>query len=125
MARNWALNTVRIFVTDIQKAKQFYCETLGWVPRADGTDQGFLLFDVGSIALVVETINPENQEQRDLVGRFTGVSFTVEDMNSTYQALLSKGVEFVTRPQQQPWGGVIASFLDCDRNGITLVSGVA
>ncbi|MBE9032932.1 VOC family protein [filamentous cyanobacterium LEGE 11480] len=124
MTRNWPLNAVRIFVTDIRQAQDFYCNTLGWEATAIEPSGSFLLFKVGGVDLVVENVKGDIQAEQNLVGRFTGVSFTVEDIQATYEALSAKGVEFVQTPEKQAWGGTIASFVDHDRNGITLVSGV-
>lgn len=125
MSQNWPLNAVRIFVTDISKAKDFYCDILGWQPTAIEPSGSFLLFKVGDVDLVVENVKGDIQAEQNLVGRFTGVSFTVDDIQATYQTLTDKGVEFVQKPEKQAWGGTIASFVDTDRNGITLVAGVA
>jgi predicted enzyme related to lactoylglutathione lyase len=123
MTQNWPLNAVRIFVTDIPKAKAFYCDTLGWESIAIEPEK-FLLFKVGNVDLVVESVKGDIQAEQTLVGRFTGVSFTVADLDATYAALSAKGVEFVQKPEKQSWGGTIASFVDGDRNGITLVAGL-
>ncbi|MBD2325988.1 VOC family protein [Alkalinema sp. FACHB-956] len=122
MAQNWSLNAVRVFVSDIENAKIFYCDMLGWVPKEDGRANGFLLFDVGAVQLVVETVDVEAQQAWKLAGRFTGVSFEVEDVRALYESLVRKGVEFVSKPEAKDWGGVVASFVDPDRNGITIFS---
>lgn len=123
MTQNWPLNAVRIFVTDIPQAQAFYCEKLGWEPTAIEPGK-FLLFKVGNVDLVVECVKGDIQAEQTLVGRFTGVSFSVADLAAIYASLSAKGVEFVQKPEKQPWGGTIASFVDGDRNGITLVEGV-
>jgi catechol 2,3-dioxygenase-like lactoylglutathione lyase family enzyme len=120
----WMLNTVRLFVSDINRAKEFYCDRLGMPLKADGRDCGFLLFDIGGVSLVVETVTDVEEAQK-LVGRFAGFSFGVEDAIATYNELVAKGVEFMGAPQHQDWGGTTVSLLDPDRNSLTLVSGVA
>jgi catechol 2,3-dioxygenase-like lactoylglutathione lyase family enzyme len=102
----WMLNTVRLFVTDIERAKQFYCDLLEMPLKADGRENGFLLFDLGSVSLA-------------------GLSCSVEDVNKVYGDLATRGVEFMGKPQVQPWGGTTVSLLDPDRNGLSLVSGIA
>lgn len=124
MTQNWPLNAVRIFVTDIEKAKAFYCDILGWTATAIEPQGKFLLFKVGNVDLVVENVKGDIEAEQNLVGRFTGVSFTVKDIQDTYEALSSQGVEFIQKPEKQDWGGTIASFVDHDRNGLTLVSGI-
>ncbi|NJR37957.1 MAG: glyoxalase/bleomycin resistance/dioxygenase family protein [Leptolyngbyaceae cyanobacterium CSU_1_4] len=119
----WMLNTVRLFVTDIERAKQFYCDLLEMPLKADGSDNGFLLFDLGSVSLVVEKISEGSEAE--LVGRFAGLSFSVEDVHKVYGDLATRGVEFMGEPQVQPWGGTTVSLLDPDQNGLSLVSGLA
>jgi catechol 2,3-dioxygenase-like lactoylglutathione lyase family enzyme len=119
----WMLNTVRLFVTDIERAKQFYCDLLEMPLKADGRENGFLLFDLGSVSLVVEKATEGSEN--DLVGRFAGLSFSVEDVNKVYRDLATRGVEFMGKPQVQPWGGTTVSLLDPDHNGLSLVSGIA
>jgi catechol 2,3-dioxygenase-like lactoylglutathione lyase family enzyme len=123
MVATWALDAVRLFVTDIERAKEFYCDKLGMPLKDDGRTNGFLLFDFGKIQLVVETVG-QGQEQ-SLVGRYAGLSFTVDNVQTVYEDLKTKGVEFMGEPSKQPWGGTTVSFLDPDRNGLSFVSGLA
>ncbi|MCU0570598.1 MAG: VOC family protein [Oculatellaceae cyanobacterium Prado106] len=117
----WTLSAVRLFVTDIEKAKQFYCDQLEMPLKQDGRSDGFLLFDLGTISVVVEAIANPNQEA-DLVGRFVGITFNVPDVQSLYDSLRAKGIEFMGTPQLQPWGGTTVSILDPDKNAISFVS---
>jgi predicted enzyme related to lactoylglutathione lyase len=56
-----------------------------------------------------------------LLGRFPGVSLAVADIDATYRALRSRGVEFLEPPAVMPWGGVLAHLRDPDGNVVTLV----
>jgi len=49
------------------------------------------------------------------------VSLTVDDVARTYEELAKRGVDFVSPPAKQPWGGVIAHFRDPDGNVLTLL----
>jgi predicted enzyme related to lactoylglutathione lyase len=55
------------------------------------------------------------------VGRFTGLSFSVPDIQSKYAELLSKGVTFSGAPEAQAWGGTLATFTDPAGNALQLV----
>lgn len=57
----------------------------------------------------------------DLVGRFTGLSFTVADMQSKYAEMLANGVTFAGQPERQVWGGILATFKDPAGNELQLV----
>ena len=47
------LNTARVFVRDIDAAKQFYSSKLGLPLKADGSQYGYCVFKAGSTELVV------------------------------------------------------------------------
>jgi len=42
------LNTARVFVRDIETAKQFYAGKLGLANKADGSQYGYCVFKAGS-----------------------------------------------------------------------------
>ena len=43
------------------------------------------------------------------------------DIQSTYRELKEKGVEFVSTPEQQEWGGWLVDFKDTTGNTLTFV----
>jgi len=47
---------------------------------------------------------------------------TVDDVDKAYKNLKTKGVNFVTEPKDQYWGGRTATFVDPDENMFILVS---
>ena len=55
------------------------------------------------------------------MGRFTGLSFPVEDIHAKYRQLSAAGVEFSGEPERQYWGGWLATFKDPSGNGLQLV----
>lgn len=109
---------VRVFVRDLDRCVDFYGAFLGAGPTALGG--GWAVFDVGC-DLVVESVAESDEEHRGLVGRFTGVSFVVEDVAATCASLRDRGVEIVGEPELQSWGGVLAAVADPDRNTVQLV----
>lgn len=107
------LNTVRVFVRDIAPAKRFYEQSLGLALRVDGSRYGYCVFDAGNTTLVVEVVGDDAPEDEQvLVGRFTGLSFAVRDVNAKYAELLSRGVAFSGAPELQTWGGSVATLRD-------------
>ena len=82
---------------------------------------GWAEFDLGSAGLAIERINPEDAEAESLVGRFVGISIQVDDLETVYQTLCERGVQFTGPPEKQPWGGVLAHFTDPDNNTLTLL----
>lgn len=48
------------------------------------------------------------------------IYLAVEDLDSAYTELKEKGVEFVSEPREQAWGGRTAVMLDPDKNILVL-----
>ena len=96
------LQAVRIFVKDMNAAIQFYEEKLGLIIKANDSEFGYCVFSAGNTDLVVETVsNDAPEEDQVLVGRFTGVSFTVKDAETKYHELAELGVPFSGKPEKQ------------------------
>lgn len=116
------LNTARVFVRDIARARGFYGQALGLRLVADGQAQGYCVFDAGNCELVVEAVAQDAApEDQALVGRFTGLSFLVPSVHVAHQDLVGKGVVFTGAPERQFWGGTLATFRDPDGNEFQLV----
>lgn len=113
------LNVVRVFVDDFERAVRFYTETLGIPATFRSDEMGWAQLGTGAAELALERSSPD--EERDLVGRFVGVSLAVDDVDTTYEELRAKGVRFRAPPERQPWGGVLAHFEDPDGNVLTLL----
>ena len=117
----YELAVVRVFVSDWDAAVAFYRDTLGMSLR--GTTEGFAWaeFDVGGCSLAVEGVDPDDSEGRELVGRTVGVSLRVDDIHETHRTLVERGVEFISPPTLQPWGGILAHLRDPEGNVLTLL----
>ena len=116
------LNTVRVFVRDLESAKHFYSSKLGLPVQADGSAFGYCVFKAGRTDLVVESVGEDAPaEDQRLVGRFTGLSFTVTDAEAKHRELVAIGVPFTGLPETQTWGGVLATFQDPSGNELQIV----
>lgn len=116
------LNTARVFVEDIDAAKRFYSSMLGLPLKVDGAQYGYCVFKAGSTELVVEAVpHDAPEEERVLVGRFTGLSFTVQDANDKHRELAALGVPFTGVPEKQAWGGILATLQDPSGNELQIV----
>jgi len=116
------LSTARVFVRDHSAAHDFYANTLGLALQAGGLAAGYSVFGAGNCQLVVEPVSPEApQDEQVLVGRFTGLSFTVPDIHAKHRELLARGVEFTGAPELQFWGGTLARLRDTAGNELQLV----
>jgi predicted enzyme related to lactoylglutathione lyase len=116
------LSTARVFVRDLSNALPFYRDLLGLPLQAGAVAQGYLVFDAGGLRLVVEPVADDSpQDEQVLVGRFSGLSFTVADIAATHSAMVARGVVFTGVPELQAWGGRLATFADPAGNELQLV----
>ncbi len=116
------LSAARVFVHDIGAARHFYAGPIGLPLKVDGSAQGFCLFSLGSVELVVEAVRDEDPpEDRALAGRFTGLSLEVNDLQAAHARLACAGVRFTGLPERQFWGGALATFEDPSGNQWQLV----
>jgi lactoylglutathione lyase len=121
---DYKLFAVRIFVTDWERAINFYSKTLEMAMAHRSDEWGWAQMAIGEGQLALERVDPADDEGRALVGRFVGVSLEVPDIFATYKILAERGVDFVAPPEKQPWGGVLAHLRDPDGNVLTLLGGV-
>jgi len=116
------LAAARVFVRDLVVARDFYSQVLGLNLAHDGVQSGYCVFSTGSTDLIVESVPLDApQEDQDLVGRFTGLSFSVKDVQAQFRSMSQAGVSFTGSPEKQQWGGVIATFQDPAGNELQLV----
>jgi catechol 2,3-dioxygenase-like lactoylglutathione lyase family enzyme len=114
------VRSVGIYVSDQQRALEFYrdvlgCDVLVDTPMGEGEDAPRWI----EVRLPRDDVNlllftPEGQADR--VGTFSNVIFHVDDIHETYEQLSAKGVRFPTPPEQAPWGKWWAVFADPDGN---------
>jgi uncharacterized glyoxalase superfamily protein PhnB len=130
------INSAQLWVNDQEEALAFYTQKLGFEVRADVTLPelgGFRWLQVGppgqdDVAITLMAIpgppvmDDETAEQvRALMAKgFAGTVFlTTEDIDADYQALTARGVEFVDKPEQRPYG-IDSSFRDPSGNHFRL-----
>lgn len=117
------LSALRLYVHRLERAADFYGACLGLPLRVDGRRQGWCAFDLGGgVDLIVEAVAPDaDEDEQALVGRPTGVSLAVDDIQAAQVALTARGVPFASTPQRQADGGWTTSFEDPDGNQLQLV----
>lgn len=101
---------VNVFVSNFQKALDFYQADLG-LPLifADEEFRYASFATTGAQLAIVET------DQQELIGRHTGIGLTVVNLDDAHRELKDR-VTFVTQPEKQPWGGYMAMICDPDQN---------
>jgi catechol 2,3-dioxygenase-like lactoylglutathione lyase family enzyme len=116
------LAAARIFVRDLQEARVFYEQKLGLRVGAAGPEADYVVFEAQTCDLIVEQVPPDAPpEEQSLVGRFTGLSFNVKNIEQFCQQLTTQGVQFTGQPERQPWGGSLATLRDPAGNELQLV----
>ncbi len=115
------LHAATIVVSDQDKAIDFYVNVLGWEVTMDspmGPSMRWVTIApkeaATSIALSVPAWHTENSSLQ--MGKNTGIAFACEDIKSTYDTLVKRGVEFKSPPEMMPWGKLGVWFFDPDRN---------
>ncbi len=104
---------VNVFVSDLDRAVEFYQGKLGLSLEMADAGHGYASFAVGPVRLGLAVAGAD---QRELLGRHTGVGFATDDLKSDHERLAADGVEFTMPPERQPWGGFMALLCDPDGN---------
>lgn len=120
------INRIRlagVWVSDQDVAYDFFVNKLGFAVQSDVTmDGGYRWLEVkpegSDTALAIAKPYPNDSAQ---IGGFTSVVLGTDDIETTYQELLAKGVAFTEKPALQVWGGLQALFTDPDDNIYVLV----
>jgi catechol 2,3-dioxygenase-like lactoylglutathione lyase family enzyme len=113
------VQVVSVPVSDQDRARTFYTETLGFELRTESAfGEGVRWIEVApkgsttSLSLVTwfEAMPP---------GSLQGLVFAVDDVHATYEDLRAKDVPFEFPPREMP-GGLQAVFRDPDGNGFVI-----
>jgi lactoylglutathione lyase len=109
------LYSVAIFVHDINRAVEFYRDTLG-LPMTKHGSFGAEFLEGDTHVGVHPAVHPQ---AKALVGRHTGITLFVPDLLHYCGVLHDRGVRFLTEPTQQSWG-IMAMISDPDGNVLAL-----
>jgi catechol 2,3-dioxygenase-like lactoylglutathione lyase family enzyme len=135
------LTHVQVWVHDQDEALAFYTDKLGMELRDDVTvpELGdFRWLTVGppgqdDIAITLMSVPGPPvfaEETRDQLlglvakGVATGLFFSTDDCQATYEELKGRGVEFVDEPSERPYG-IDASFRDPSGNSFRMIQQAA
>ncbi len=127
------LSHATIYVTNQEEAKKFYTEKLGFEVRTDVTMEGFRWLTVGPKTqpdLEIVLMEPKAgfmfdeatvKSIRELIqkGALGAGVFDTADCKATYEELKGRGVEFLSPPQERPYG-IEAIFKDNSGNWFSL-----
>jgi len=101
--------------------RDFYVETLGLSPRSDR--DRFVNFAWGegpaefrlTISVHEKVAGSTTEPLRQML------NLTVEDIDAAHARLVDLGVTFTRPPEQESWGGWVATFSDPDGNTLQLL----
>lgn len=105
---------IAIAVSDKEKARKFYQETLELKPSSTQLDGAWVEYEVGPVTIGVGS-HPMWQPSRD----GTSVAFEVGDFDGVYDKLKERGVKFDIEKTETPvcW---MAQFRDPDGNKLLI-----
>lgn len=105
---------IAIAVTDKERARKFYQETLELKPATTAMDGAWIEYELGATTIGVGS-HPAWKPSRE----GTTVAFEVEDFDVAYEKLKSRGVTFDMEKNETPvcW---MAQFRDPDGNKLVL-----
>ena len=119
------INTTTVSVSDQDTALDFYVNKLGFEVRSDqpmGPGMRWLVVGLPGAQTGIVLAKGYGAGEP---GKFTGMVFSTDDIQATYEELRDKGVPFSEPPTMQPWGMMQALFADQDGNGYVLVGAQA
>jgi predicted enzyme related to lactoylglutathione lyase len=112
---DWKLELVAVPVSDVDRAKAFYTEQVGFNLDQDNTVNESLRFiqltPPGSACSIAIGLGISDAEP----GSAKGLQLVVSDIEAAHEELVGRGVE-VTEVQDYPWGRFVF-FSDPDGNG--------
>ena len=105
---------VAIAVSDSERARKFYQETLELKPTSSAMEGAWVEYDIGATTIGVGC-HPSWQPSRD----GTTVAFEVDDIDAAYEKLKQRGVTFDMEKMETPvcW---MAQFRDPDGNKLLI-----
>jgi len=121
------VGTVSVFVSDQERAKEFYTNILGFELRADAplfpgaTARWIAVAPQGAQTEIILYLPDENwSHYRQVVGKSQAITLDVADMATVHEQLKARDVVFVQEPDVQPWG-TFAMIEDSEGNTLLLV----
>lgn len=120
------LQMISIYVSDLERALDFYTHKLGFVKTAEfddnaGTKLAWIVPQPAStVDLATEIALCEVVTEDPRIGAASGIVFTAVDIEATYHELKERGVHFTKELVRHPYGKGAgdqeANFVDPDGN---------
>ena len=100
-----------------ESMRSFYADILGLSVRS--VRKEFINFELNSFRLTIAVHSEIKNSARDPLRIM--INLGTARIQETYNMLTNKGVSFLREPEQESWGGWIATFTDPDGNIIQLL----
>ncbi|MFX1403493.1 MAG: VOC family protein [Promethearchaeota archaeon] len=120
--------TVRVFVSNQESAIEFFRDILEFPVILDAPRFGWVELGPEDERAKISLVEPNPDAdpimyewQLNQIGRSTGITFEVRDLDGFYKKMKERGVRFHMLPEEMPWGGYMAGFEDLDGNRYNVV----
>lgn len=108
--------SVTLYVSDLERAKRFYEETLGLEKKYEYSS--YVGFECGGVEI---GLRPKLEKGQKASPLSPTLNLLVEDAEEFYNELKRKGVRFTKELHEEPWGGKQATFTDPDGNTVEIL----
>lgn len=109
------ISMIMLGVRDLEVSRIFYEDRLGL--KVSQKIPGYVFFETGAVTLILSESLAKNISS---VAGATEVIFSVDDVRSYHQALVTRGVEFTQPPHNVAGSMWTANFRDPDGHLLTL-----
>jgi catechol 2,3-dioxygenase-like lactoylglutathione lyase family enzyme len=119
-----SIHSVTVIVADQDKALDFYTNVLGFNVAMDmpmGDYGRWLTVSPPGESTQLVLFREGDEGAVDARGKFSGITLTTPDIESTYTTLNGQNVKFEHPPAEMPWGQKATWFSDPDGNQFFLV----
>lgn len=119
------LGAIQIFVSNLEKAKEWYQKILGAKIIKEYREFKCVLMKLNEIELDIGVPNSTwGEDWKTFEVGSCILTLEVEDIQKAYEALKNKGAKFIEKPHKTPWNEIKAALVDPDGNRIILIQEV-
>lgn len=104
-------SAIVINVGNIDVAEAWYRDVLGFVTH-EKKPPAFLEMKKDNLSFYLETPDEGNDERRQHIGTWRGLSFSVKDIHAFFAECKDKSITIVSEPKQRPWGDTDGKIAD-------------
>ncbi len=111
-----SIGYINVHVRDLDRAVAFYRDVLGFELEFSDASFHYARFNAGGLRFGVASGGADEASGEAPADRHSGISIRVDDVDTAYGEMKTKGARFTMAPSRQPWGGYMAMFADPDGN---------